>query len=101
MILTYHVNAKAVELAQSCLDAPILYSYQSDATSYLTRTSNRGRVDGTLVVRDGRTLSEFLMERGYLFMERPSGAQSSAVLVRIPRALTEGKRGLAKLHFVL
>jgi len=91
VVLRDFLDLKAIEVARFQPKLPALYSYRSDATSYLTGSSERSRICNKLVVRDGRVLTELLIERGYILVLRGSGSIKSAIVVRMPRLLLDGK----------
>ena len=86
------LNKIATELTLHKPELPISYSYQSDATSFLTKVVDVvSGVPGGTVRRDGRELTEFLIERGHLQSIMASGKVKSAILIRPPRLLKCGK----------
>ena len=86
------LNAKATELCRQKVELPIAYSYQSDATSFLTNVVVMGSSDdGPGLRRDGRELSNFLIERGHIQLMMGLGAVKSAIIIRPPRFLKYGE----------
>ena len=69
----------------------LLYSYQSDATSYSCMAQAVGQLDGIPVVRKGKVLVGFLMERGFLISLTPALERKVTLLLRDPRPLHAGK----------
>jgi hypothetical protein len=84
------------ERVRAILDAsvlrPLLYCYQSDATSYLCRSEIRTEAAYAKITRKGHELHEFLMERGFLVTLQPDGTRQGAVILGHPRPLL-GKDG--------
>jgi hypothetical protein len=75
------------------VDFPCTVSYSSDATSFVTKKGFVHTVLGASVKRDGRELTEMLIERCHVTVKTPPGQQdSSAILVGLPRHLLLGKK---------
>jgi hypothetical protein len=70
---------------------PRLISYQSDATSFLTRVTFTGKLGETPLRREGKELTEFLIERIYVKVFHPS-LELSAIYISAPRPMGAGKR---------
>jgi hypothetical protein len=58
----------ARDLVSTYSGTPLLYSYQSDATSCLCAHYATGNIDTHRVIRRGRKLVEFLIERGLVIV---------------------------------
>ena len=82
--LRTYLAEKAERVVASAGHMPILYSYQSDATSFLTRTTHRSRAGSAKIQRVGSQLSDMLLERGFVMTMSPSGVVKSAVIVKEP-----------------
>ena len=91
VMLVDTLNRKAQCIIAAKTDLPLAYSYQSDATSFLTRVVETTVCNGELVRREGRELTELLIERAHIQMLLPSGVLQSAIIVRPPRLLKFGK----------
>jgi len=89
-ILRAHLCDKAMSLLEEARDLPALFCYASDQTSHLCETIHHDAVKRRPVIRKGKMLHQFLMERGFLLIRPPSGPERSAVLLREPLPLTEG-----------
>ena len=69
-----------------------MISYSSDATSFLCSSIAETRSLGDRVVRRGRVLHEFLMQRGFIIGFSVIGEQHAAILMSDPLPLTQGKK---------
>lgn len=90
-------KAFMVDLATDAIKAhaehPILISYQSDATSYLSQSVVTASSGGAGVLRKGKALVEYLMERGIVFVSVLRRQEVEAfVLPGEPRLLRSGKK---------
>ena len=90
VILQTCVEERAKEFVMENRDWPILYSYQSDMTSYSCAMATSTDLGGGRVMRDGRVLTEFLLERGFLLVRTPTGTRPR-VLLKCPRVMFAGK----------
>lgn len=83
----------AKRLLSSSSGQPVLFSYQSDATSLLCTAQQQAALGSSaqVVIRRGKVLHELLMQRGFLKMRTPSGQDRVAILMRDPLPLTAGK----------
>ena len=79
---------------------PLLWSFQSDATSFKCRAQFQHSSLKSTLLRRGKHLEEFLSERGMVktMPIRGSATPSMAMLVGLPRPLRGGKSG--DHHFV-
>ena len=87
------LRTRAGSLLEKARGCAVLYSYSCDATSYLCRvvkTAPLGTQGG--VLRRGRVLREFLMQRGHLFCKLPDGRELMALLFKAPVPLSLGKK---------
>jgi hypothetical protein len=76
-------------------ELPMLLSYQSDATSFLTRSRWRKQLPGRAadVRREGNELTELLLERLHVVVKGHSGSDDlSAIMIAPPRHLLSGKQ---------
>lgn len=69
----------------------LLFSYSSDATSFLCRHQVSKAAAQGAIQRRGRHLDEFLCERGIFKSVGPSGI-NTAIVLRPPRILSAGKK---------
>ena len=72
-------------------DLASLISYQSDTTSFLTRVCFSGEFGGASLRREGKELTEFLIERLYVLTLHPTD-DCSAILLTAPRMMSAGKK---------
>ena len=84
-------RSRALALVREAGEQPLLYSYQSDATSYLCHARSQSELDKHMVVRKGKVLHEFLMERAYVKSLTPAGVEQMALILVEPRPLSKGK----------
>ena len=82
---------KAKRLVTDSVDVPLLVSYQSDATSHVCKAISIAQASEAHIVRHGRVLAEFLVERGFIKVRSFAGKETVAFLVQAPRALYLGK----------
>jgi hypothetical protein len=92
-VLKAHVRDKFCKLLSEARNSVVLYSYSSDATSMLCQTRTSAQLLNKTVVRKGKVLHEFLMQRGYIKCLSASGNEQIAILFSDPLPLSEGKRG--------
>ena len=86
-------------LLRAARGRPVLYCYQSDATSFKCRLQlNQRSREGKALQRRGRALEEMLSERGLLKFFDASGDAKMVMLMGVPRPLRQGKT--ADVHFV-
>ena len=85
-------------LLLSAREQPVLWCYQSDATSFKCRAQITDRSSSGVQQRRGRHLEEFLSERGMLKTFSIGGRPMLAMLLGMPRPLRAGKA--ADNHFV-
>ena len=86
------LRTRAGSLLEKARVCAVLYSYSCDATSYLcqvVKTAPLGTQGG--VLRRGRVLHEFLMQRGHLFCKLPDGRELMALLFKAPVPLSFGE----------
>lgn len=91
-VLKQYLHTKARRLVEANRSAPMHLSYQFDASSYVCQTTAGASAAGNRVLRRGKVLEEFLMERGCIHILRPSGKMEAALLVGEPRSLEAGKK---------
>ena len=84
-------NARALEMVERAGQQPILFSYQSDATSNLVNAGCQVTSAGSRVKRVGRALTEYLMERGHLHTISAADNESMRLIFHDPTPLNEGK----------
>lgn len=90
-VLKAHLRRLAEDLARRHPQQPALVSYISDATSFLCQSTTTGGIVGK-VVRKGKLLEEFLMQRLYIHVLSPLGDRLAAVVVSEPKPLSKGKK---------
>ena len=78
-------------LLLSAREQPVLWCYQSDATSFKCRAQITDRSSSGVQQRRGRHLEEFLSERGMLKTFSIGGRPMLAMLLGMPRPLRAGK----------
>ena len=91
MVLSDFLEEKVCKLVEAAAGKPILYSYQSDCTSFLTWHTITGQLGGKKLQRKGKTLTELLLERGYFVVRSGIGSVQSCVLLSEPRIMSAGK----------
>ena len=91
LVLHDFLQEQVRKLVEAAASGPILYSYQSDCTSYLTWHAERRKLLGHKVEVKGKTLTEMLLERGYFLARSGSGSVQSCVLLKEPRIMSAGK----------
>ena len=74
------------ELIRSAAGMPLICSYQSDATSYLSDTISSGAVGGNRFTRHGRELVEYLFELYTYMVRTSSGEIRSRFILRLTTA---------------
>lgn len=92
MVLAAFLKDRALAMVADHSQSAIMYSYQSDATSYLCQATAQSGSDHTKVLRRGRALEEFLMERAAIYVAKADGGREVAVLAGKPRPLSAGKK---------
>ena len=93
-ILRDYFWEKAGEHIDSAGEEATLFSYQSDSTSFLTRSVVRGRISGQAQKRVGMCSSEMLLERGLLLSREAvfwSTSRASCGMCSRPRAGSSGQ----------
>ena len=90
--LKCHFRREAENLVRRSADRPVLISYTSDATSYLCSAVKRANVLGPTIVRRGRALREFLMQRLEAHSVSATGQHEIAIVPGEPLSLAAGKR---------
>lgn len=84
---------RARDLLDHCQGGAVLYTYGSDATSYVCQAVKVASLGAQgSVLRRGRVLNEFLMQRGHLFCRLPDGREFLAPLFKDPVPLSLGKK---------
>ena len=92
--LLQQLSHEAAALMRSARSQPLLYSYQSDATSFKCRMQlNSTSSEGRPMQLRGRALEEFLSERGMLKTIAANGEVHMVMLMGVPRPLRHGKTG--------
>jgi hypothetical protein len=91
-----YLRQKAKELVLEAKGAPILVHYSSDGTPLSTkRTITAGQGQDYTVRRQGRDTEEFLVQHTFVRFLDGLGRHRTAMVLREPLPLTEGKSGLA------
>ena len=89
-VFKYHPRQKRHDLAHSAKD-PVSLSYSSDAASLKCHVQVRASVSGKGVVRKGKDLIGFLLQRGFAKSIISSGRESIAIIIEDPIPLEHGK----------
>ena len=84
--------SRLLEVVRSHPDLPLLVSYQSDATSFLTHTRQLLQLGDHHVERGGKELSELLLERTFVKVSAARGVDIAAIEIAPPRVLSAGER---------
>ena len=84
------LEEKALDLIRQNMDGTVVYSYQSDGTSNLCQHIETSQ-GSTHIMRKGRVLVEFLLERGLVLSIKASELSDSCVLIATPRLMLRGK----------
>lgn len=90
-VLKAHLKDKCNQLVHGANGQPLLFCYSCDATSFLCADVQQNASLGTSIVRKGKVLHEFLMQRGFCKIVHASGREQLEVLFADPLPLTEGK----------
>jgi hypothetical protein len=93
-VLKAYLRKQAENTAKRHPHEAALASYISDATSFRCQSTASGSSHGRAVVRKGKVLEEFLMERICVYIATPLGGRDVAVVVADPRPLSKGKKAL-------
>ena len=90
------VKARLEQKSRECLRClqgqAVMFSYSCDATSFLCSSFASSSSSGVKIMRQGRVLHEFLMERGFITGFSSTGKQHAAILYRDPLPLSDGKK---------
>ena len=91
-----YLRQRAQELVLEANNAPMLVHYSSDGTPLSTkRTITAGQGSEYTVHRQGRDTEEFLVQHSFVRFLDGLGRHRTAMVLREPMPLTEGKSGLA------
>ena len=71
-------------------ELPLLVSYQSDATPFLTRSRQLFKLGNQCAQRGGMALSELLLERGFVKASLSTGLGFAAIEIAPSRVLSRG-----------
>ena len=86
------MNAREYSFRHRFASTPMLFSYQSDGTSYLVLWRKMlGSADSHQLERKPHDLCEFLCERAWLASASGGQVVSTLALARIPRLMRDGK----------
>jgi hypothetical protein len=85
------LRAKAQALVQRAEERPVMLSYAADATSLKINAQSSMMLQGARVTRRGKSLVEFLLQRGILYAPTVAGEVEASLLVADPSPLREGK----------
>ena len=91
-VLKHHLREKGLLLLREAGEEAVLYSYSADATPLKVSTTNAHTLADSQVVRKGRALEDFLLQRGLLKTTLATGEQSVAFLFGDILPLSEGKK---------
>ena len=82
---------EVVEFVKEHAGQPLLYSYSRDCTSTSLHTTSCLSTDSLAVTRKGRTVQEFLMQRGVFRGLPGSSSKDVCMLFGEPRPMSHGK----------
>ena len=88
----FHLNNKCLQVFASNKHAAALWSYSVDATPLKTTTTHGATQGHQSVVRHGKVLREFLLQRGMVRARPASWEDQIASLLIYVLPLTEGKK---------
>ena len=91
-VLKHHLKQKCLSLLREAGGEAVLYSYSADATPLKVSTRKVHTTAGGQVVRQGRALEDFLLQRGLVKTTPATGEQRIAFLFGDILPLSEGKR---------
>ena len=91
-VIKEYQRQKCIDLVLTSGGRPCLYSYQSDGTPILGKITWTQGVGQKKRVRRGGHAMEFLIEKAFLRGWTASGDPRTAVLLRDPRVLDDGKK---------
>ena len=91
-VLKAFLRKHAEDTAKKHPQQAALASYISDATSFRCESTSTGFSHGKQVVRRGKVLEEFLMQRICVYVVTPLGGREAAVIVADPKPLSKGKK---------
>ena len=80
----------AAHLVAAYSNSTVIFSYQSDGTSNLCKHIESSGLHDSLI-RTGRVLVEFLIERGLVLAVKADGGLESCIIFAVPRLLQKGK----------
>lgn len=93
-VMKAHLQAEVAHFVAEAGQLPILCSYSSDATPLRCKVRfSQGAGTGQLLVREGRALEEFLLQRSVYKIRDRHGDVAVRLLVHDPVPLRLGKRG--------
>ena len=91
-VLKHHLRQKCLSLLREAGGEAVLYSYSADATPLKVSTRKVHTTAGGQVVRQGRALEDFLLQRGLVKTTLATGEQRIAFLFGDILPLSEGKK---------
>ena len=91
-VLKHHLKLKCLSLSREAGGEAVLYSYSADAVPLKVSTRTVHRAAGGQVVRKGRALEDFLLQRGLVKTTLATGEQRIAFLFGDILPLSEGKK---------
>lgn len=91
-VLKLHLRNKCMSLLRSAQGCPVLWSYSSDATPLKCSATQVASAEGASVVRKGKVLHEFLVQRGCLKAKDGTGELKLAFLFSDTVPLSKGKK---------
>jgi hypothetical protein len=94
-ILKQFLRDKACSVAREAQDRPLLFLYSSDGTPLITQERRIVRLRGKSKRAMGGRGDEYLVQQGYVRFMDDSGSPKTAVLLRDPLRLTEGRAAWA------
>jgi hypothetical protein len=91
-LVKHHLRQKLLALLHEAEEGPVLYSYSADATPLRCSSTKIHAGAGGNVVRRGRRLEEFLLQRALLKTTLATGEQKVAFLLGDILPLSQGKK---------
>ena len=91
-VLKLFLRKKADDTARRHPQHAALVSYISDGASVLCQSTATASSQDRVVMRKGKHLEEFLMQRASVHVVTPAGGREVAVVVADPKPLTKGKK---------
>ena len=93
-VLAEFLGQRVQAVVESRPELPLLVSYQSDATSFLTRHAQQLKLEEQRAQRGGTQLSELLLERLFVKLADPVGERLAAIEIAPPRTMSLGKTNM-------